>query len=224
MDKAFQDKKTMSYQNSVHSLGRITLFTGLFCTFLFPLTLWLIFGILPTKEGLITGFISISSLMAPVAIAQIFSYAPLLGSSALYMSYLSGNLANLKIPSTAVALEATEVDGTTDEGEVISGIAASASVYISEIMILLAVILLKPLAPVLSSPSIQPAFQQITPALFGSLILVQILKDWKLGIVPFIISFIVMKFSLVPSGIMLPTILLSTMFITWILYNKKILK
>ena len=52
------------------------------------------------------------------------------------------------------------------------------------------------ITPILNSPLLTPAFDNILPALFGGLAGVYVSKNWKLSIAPLI--FMVTLFSLVP--------------------------
>jgi len=167
------------YEDKVHLIGRSTLIIGLLLSFLPPIILWLIYDIVPPFKDLLNGIISISSVMIPVSIIEVITFAPLLGSSAMYMSYLTGNISNLKIPSAAISIEATEVKPSTKEGDIIATIAIAGSVIMSEIIIVIGIIMIAPISAKLGNPIIQPAFEQILPALFGSIGAYYILKEWR---------------------------------------------
>lgn len=209
-----------SYEDKVHLIGRISLLIGLIGTFLLPLTLWFRFGIIPPASGLIKGFLTISMFMLPVAFTQILSFAPILGSSALYMSYLTGNLSNLKIPSAAVAMEAAGTDPNSEEGDVLSTVAVAGSVIISEIIILLGVIAMAPLSGVMHNPIVQSAFAQILPSLFGALFISFALKSWKLSIAPLLVSYCLAKLNLLPTALILPISILISILTARLFYKK----
>lgn len=190
-----------NYEKSAHKIGRITLLIGFLLTFLPPMILWLVYGINVPFNNLLNGIIGISVLMIPVSLVEIPTFTPMIGTSAMYMSYLTGNIANMKIPSAAVAMDATNVKPSTKEGDIISTLAIAGSVIASEIVIVLGVILIVPLSAKLNDPFLQPAFQQILPALFGSLGAYYILKEWKLAVAPLTVAIIL---SLIPG---LPTVI-----------------
>jgi hypothetical protein len=54
---------------------------------------------------------------------EVLTFTAMLGSGAMYMSYLTGNITNLKIPSAAMALEVCKVSPAGEEGEILSTIA-----------------------------------------------------------------------------------------------------
>ena len=83
------------------------------------------------------------------------------------------------------------------------------------------------LRPVLESPALKPAFDNILPALFGALGVVFISKNAKLSIAP--ICLMLVLFIFVPAlnagtvGIMVPVSVLFTVGVARILYKKGIL-
>lgn len=97
-------------------------------------------------------------------------YTPILGSSA-YITFLTGNVMNLKIPVVINAQSITETSQGTDEGDTVAAIGVAASSIVTTLIIALGVLLLVPLRPVLTSPVVQTATQYMLPALFGGLLL-----------------------------------------------------
>ncbi|WP_105617864.1 hypothetical protein [Vallitalea okinawensis] len=212
------------YESRGHIIGRITLLTGLIFTFLPPLFLWLVYGIMPPSKELINGIISISSVMLPVSIVEILAFSPMLGTNAMYMSYLTGNIANIKLPSAAIALEVAEVKPSTEEGDIIATIAIGGSVIASEIVILIGMLLIVPLSTKLNNPVIQPVFQQILPALFGSIGAYYILKEWKLAIAPLSVAILLNLVGDLPTAVTIPLCILSSILTARLLYKKKLIK
>jgi hypothetical protein len=213
-----------AYENKVHFIGRSTLIIGLLLSFLPPVILWLVYGIFPPIKSLLSGIISISSVMIPVSIVEVFTFAPLLGSSAMYMSYLTGNISNMKIPSAAISMEVAEVQPSTKEGDIIATIAIAGSVIMSEVIIILGVILIVPLGAKLNNPLILPAFEQILPALFGSIGAYYILKEWKLAVAPLAIAVLLNFIPGIPTAITIPICVLTAVLGARFLYKKNMLK
>ncbi|MCR4437334.1 MAG: hypothetical protein NUV41_16185 [Eubacteriales bacterium] len=211
---------TSAYEKKVHLIGRVTLITGLLLTFLLPINLWLKFGILPPFKGLLNAFVSITSLMIPVSLVEILTFSTMMGASAMYIAYLTGNITNIKMPSAIIAMEVAEVEPSSKEGEIVSGIAMAGSVLACEIIIVLGVLLSVPLSVKLNNPVIQPAFQQILPALFGSLGAYYFLKDWKLSIIPLIIAILLSKFTKLPTAITIPICVFTSILVARVLYKK----
>ena len=142
-----------------------------------------------------------------MGVIEVITYTPMLGTGGTYLAFVTGNLTSIKAPSALNAMENADVKPGTEEGEVISTIAIATSSIVTTLVIMLGVIGLSALAPVLDSPVLAPAFDNILPALFGGLAVVYVSKNWKIAITPLI--FMVVLFLLVPSlagsvGILVP--------------------
>ncbi|WP_372999845.1 hypothetical protein [Lutispora sp.] len=213
-----------TYESRVHFIGRWTLILGLLLTFIPPLILWANYGIAPPIKSLINGIISISVVMIPVSVVEILTFSPMLGSSAMYMSYLTGNISNMKIPSAAIGMEVVGAKASTEEGDIISTIAIAGSVISSEIIIILGVILIAPISAKLDNPIIQPAFEQVLPALFGSIGAYYILKEWKLAVAPLVTAVLINLIPGLPSAITIPICVVSSIIGAKFLYKRNMLK
>ncbi len=217
-------KKNLSYMDSVHRYGRIWgIIVGL-VLLSFPLILSLIFQTMPNFDVLWKGIIATAPMYWAVGIVEIFTYVPMLGAGGTYLSFVTGNISNLKLPCAIDAMERAGVKASDEEGEVISTIAIAVSSIVTTLIILVGVICIVPLQPVLESEILVPAFDMILPALFGGLAVVFISKNLKLSIAPVIIMLILFIF--VPAldastvGIMVPVGVICTVVYARILYKK----
>ena len=165
-------KKELTYMDSVHRAGRIWSISVMVLLLLFPLALALIFKAAPDWHGLLLGLVATAPMYWAVAVVEVFTYVPMLGAGGAYLGFITGNIANLKLPCALNAMEVAGVKANSEEGEVISTIAIAVSSIVTTLIILLGVILIVPLSPVLNSPALAPAFAQILPALFGGLAVV----------------------------------------------------
>jgi len=152
----------------------------------------------------------------------------MLGAGGSYLSFVTGNISNLKLPCALNALEQNDVSANSEEGEIISTIAIATSSIVTTLIIIVGVILIVPLEPILDSDVLQPAFDNILPALFGGLGVAFVSKNWKLAVAPIILMLVLFIF--VPAldsskvGIMVPVSALFTIAAGRILYKKGILK
>ena len=162
-----------------------------------------------------------------VGIVEIFTYVPMLGAGGTYLSFITGNISNLKLPCAIDAMERAGVKANEEEGEVISTIAIAVSSIVTTLIIILGVVCIVPLTPILESPVLEPAFDMILPALFGGLAVVFISKNLKLSIAPIILMLVLFIF--VPAlnastvGIMVPVGVIFTVIVARILYKKGVL-
>ena len=220
-------RKQLSYIDSVHRDGRIWNIGVMLLLLAFPVTVCLLFGILPDWNSLWLGLIATAPMYWAVGAIETVTFVPMLGAGGSYLGFVTGNISNLKLPCALNALEQNQVSASSEEGEVISTIAIATSSIVTTLVIILGVILIVPLTPVLQAPALQPAFAQMLPALFGGLGVAFVSKNWKLALVPIVLMLVLFIF--VPAlnegtvGIMVPVSALFTIGIGRILYKRGVL-
>lgn len=220
-------KKKLSYMDSVHRDGRIWNLSMMLMLFMYPIAVGVIYNTLPDWRGFVLGLIATAPMYWAVAVVEVLTYVPMLGAGGSYLSFVTGNISNLKLPVALNALEQAGVKASSEEGEIISTIAIAVSSIVTTLIIVLGVILITPLTPVLNAPVLAPAFAQILPALFGGLGVVFISKNWKIAIAP--VTLMLILFIFVPAlnsstvGIMVPVGVLFTMGVSRIMYKKGLL-
>lgn len=220
-------KKGMTYLDSVHRDGRIWNISVMIALFMYPILVGVLFGVLPDWHGLLMGLVATAPMYWAVAVVETFTYVPMLGAGGSYLSFVTGNISNLKLPVALNALEQAGANIRTEEGEIVSTIAIAVSSIVTTIIIILGVILITPLTPILDAPVLAPAFAQILPALFGGLGVVFVSKNWKIAVAPVVLMLALFIF--VPAlnastvGIMVPVGVLFTIGVSRILYKKHVL-
>ena len=220
-------KKNLSYIDSVHRDGSIWNLSMTFLLLAFPVAIAIIWGVMPDWKGLAMGLLATLPMYWAVGLIEFFTYIPMLGIGGSYLSFVTGNISNLKLPCALNAMEQNGVTANSEEGEVISTIAIATSSIVTTLIIILGVIAIVPLTPVLQAPVLQPAFEQILPALFGGLGVVFVSKNWKLSIAPIILMLILFVF--VPAlnagtvGIMVPVSAVFTIIVGRVMYKKGML-
>ena len=220
-------KKEMTYLDSVHRDGRIWNIGVMILLLAFPVSVALVFGAAPDWNALVLGLVATAPMYWAVGAIETVTYVPMLGAGGSYLSFVTGNISNLKLPCALNALEQNEVSANSEEGEIISTVAIATSSIVTTLIIILGVILIAPLTPILQAPALQPAFEQILPALFGGLGVAFVSKNWKLAVAPVILMLILFIF--VPAldsgtvGIMVPVSALFTIGVGRILYKRGIL-
>ena len=204
-----QQKET--YMDSVHRWGRIWGLSLMLLILAYPITVSLIFHAQVNWPAFVKGFIAIGPMYWAVGIVEIFTYVPMLGAGGSYLSFVTGNISNLKLPCALDAMERAGVKSNSEEGEIISTIAIAVSSIVTTLIILVGVVLIVPLTPLL-------------PALFGGLAVVFISKNVRLSIAPVILMLVLFIF--VPAlnastvGIMVPVGVVFSLAVARILYKK----
>lgn len=223
MEKTVLQQKEI-YMDSVHHWGRIWGLSLMLLILAYPITVSLIFHAQVNWPAFVKGFIAIGPMYWAVGIVEIFTYVPMLGAGGSYLSFVTGNISNLKLPCALDAMERAGVKSNSEEGEIISTIAIAVSSIVTTLIIIVGVVLIVPLTPLLSSPVLAPAFSQLLPALFGGLAVVFISKNVRLSIAPVILMLVLFIF--VPAlnastvGIMVPVGVVFSLAVARILYKK----
>ena len=220
-------KKNLSYMDSVHRDGTIWNISVMILLLAFPLTVAAIFGAAPDWKALGIGLVATAPMYWAVGAIETVTFVPMLGAGGSYLSFVTGNISNLKLPCAINALEQNGVSASSEEGEIISTIAIATSSIVTTIIILLGVICIVPLTPVLEAPVLEPAFAQMLPALFGGLGVAFVSKNWKIAVAP--VALMLVLFIFIPAlnsgtvGIMVPVSVVFTIAVARVLYKRGVL-
>lgn len=214
----------LTYMDTVHRDGTIWNIAMMILLLMFPVAVCIVFQAMPDWRGVIEGLIATAPMYWAVGVVEVITFIPMLGAGGSYLSFVTGNISNLKLPCAINALENAKVDAKSEEGEIVSTIAIAVSSIVTTIIIIIGVICIVPLTPILEAPVLEPSFAQILPALFGGLGVAFVSKNWKIAIAP--IALMLVLFILIPAlnegtvGIMVPVSALFTMAIARIMYKK----
>ena len=176
------------YNEGVHRQGRIWLLINLAYLLVVPFLMGLVLHAAPDMHTFLKGFFNVAIIYYPTSLVEYLIYVPMLGSGASYLSFITGNLANLKIPCAINAREMADARVGTPENEIISTLSVATSSLVTVVVLALGVVLLVPLQPVLSSPVLTPAFDHVVPALFGALGLKYFIKGRRFASIPLLLS------------------------------------
>lgn len=161
-------KGTKEYLKSVHKMGRIGLLVAIFIMLSIPTIMAIVYDAFPGVGTILKASIGLLTIFVPIAISEVLSYTPILGSAS-YLTFITGNLMNLKIPAIINAKEIANVESGTEKADIVSTIAVGVSSIVTTVIIFLGVLLLQPLEPVFNSPSVKLAAGYVIPSLFGAL-------------------------------------------------------
>lgn len=217
-------KKELTYMDKVYRWGAIWNISVMIILLAFPIAISLLFNAPPDWNGLLLGLIATAPMYWAVGVVETITYIPMLGAGGSYLSFVTGNISNLKLPCALNALEQAKVKANSEEGEIVSTIAIAVSSIVTTLIIILGVLLIVPLTPILENPVLDPAFAQMIPALFGGLGVVFVSRNWKLAVAP--VTLMLILFIAVPAlnsgtvGIMVPVSVIFTLIISRIMYKK----
>ena len=172
------------YTDSVHRMGRIGLSIGAVMLLSAPFLFAYFLDAEIEWNGFLSAIWSVLIVYVPSCIVEYLIYVPLLGPGASYLSFITGNITNLKLPCAANAREIAQAEVGSKENEIISTLSVATSSLVTMVVIFIGVLLLIPLTPVLENPVLRPAFDNVLPALFGALGYQYFKKSLKLTAIP----------------------------------------
>lgn len=208
------DKKTFFevYNVRTHIYGRIGLVIGIILMLGLPFAMGLILNAMPNMHAFWKGFAQVAVVYIPSCIVEFLIYTPMLGAGGSYLAFITGNLINMKIPCMMNSKDITGAEAGTPESEIVSTLSIAASALTTTAVIAIGVLLLIPLQPILSSPVLAPAFDNVVPALFGALAFQYFRKGIKIVVIPLVIMTVLcvavpsligsVGFLVIPSGAM----------------------
>ena len=159
-----------NYEKSIHRLGRIGVIIGIVFMLGIPAVVSAVYDVWPSGIGeLVAVGAGLLAVYIPTNVSEVFGYTPILGSAS-YITFLTGNVTQLKIPVVVNAQSLVDAAQGTDEGDTVAAIGVAVSSAVTTVIIVIGVILLVPLRPVLMSPTVQTATNYLLPALFGGLL------------------------------------------------------
>ncbi|MBR4077763.1 MAG: hypothetical protein IKK17_04060 [Oscillospiraceae bacterium] len=175
------------FNNSMHRLGRLTLIVMTALLLAVPFLYGSINSVSPSVGGFLSGLAKVGLIYYPVAIVEFLVYTPMLGVGGSYLSFMTGNVTNMRIPCVMNAKDIAGTEAGTPEHEIISTIAVATSAITTTVVIVIGVICMVPLQPILQSEILLPAFNNVVPALFGALGLKYFAKSPQIAIIPLVL-------------------------------------
>lgn len=195
------------YINKTHTYGRLWMLVTLLVFLSVPTLICYHLGVSPKLAMVAKGLSTVALIFYPTAVIEVLTYSPLLGVGGTYLSFVTGNITNLKLPVALSSMESAGAEPNSEEGEVISTISIAVSSIVTTVIIALFVLLFRPVLKEITGEGspFAPAFQQVTPALFGSLCASYLAKHWKISILPIaLLTFILIFAGNLAVGVLIP--------------------
>lgn len=202
-------KNSKTYIDKMHMWGSIWSVSALCVLFAVPLIFSLYYNVFPSFNTFLSATLKIIPIYWGTAIIEVITYTPMLGAGGTYLSFVTGNITNLKLPCALSALDRSGYKATSEEGEVVSTIAIASSAITTTLIIAVGVLVFGPSITKITAPGsvLAPAFEYVIPALFGALGASYFAKHWKISIFPIAVGVLVYVF--------VPTLAVGTMiFVT----------
>ncbi|WP_423363087.1 hypothetical protein [Mycoplasma sp. P36-A1] len=190
-------KSREEYLESIHKLGRVTNLIALLLMIGVPFASMFITNVYPDFKELITILIPVAAVWIVVGIAEFIAYVPMLGPSGSYLSFVTGNISNMKLPASISAQNSLGAAKGSEESEVASTIAIASTSIVTVIILIIGLIALPFLTPFLENPILKPGFDNIMPGLMGALAAPYIIASPKKTIIP-LISLLIIYYVIFP--------------------------
>ena len=211
------------YQNRTHILGRTASVITLVLLVGAPFLMGTFLGAYPDLPAAGKGFIAVGLIWMASSVVEFLVYTPMLGAGGSYLAFITGNLINMKIPCAMNAKDIVGAESGTAENEIISTLSIATSSLVTILVLALGVLLLVPLQPVLQNEALQPAFDNVVPALFGAMAYKYYRTHIGLSLVPLVLMSVLFilvpsltgstSFMIIPSGAL-------TIGLAWLLWKK----
>lgn len=220
MDKEYY----LKYINRTHMLGRVCSAVTVILLVGAPFLMGIVVGAVPDLGAVARGFLSVGLVWTVSSVVEFLVYTPMLGSGGSYLAFITGNLINMKIPCAINAKDIVDAKTGTAENEIISTLSIATSSLVTILVLALGVLLLIPLQPILQSETLQPAFSNVVPALFGAMAYKYYRQNLRLSLVPLLLMSLLFifvpsltgstSFMIIPSGGI-------TILLAWLAWRKE---
>lgn len=185
------------YNDRTHVYGRIACIVTLILLIGAPFVMGLYLGAMPSMPAFGKAFLAVGIVWFVSCIAEYLVYTPMLGAGGSYLAFMTGNLINMKIPCAVNARDIVGAKTGTPENEIISTLSIATASLVTVVVLALGVALLIPLQPILQDPALQPAFENVVPALLGAMAYKYFRNNMKIAVIP--LTVMSLLFIFVPS-------------------------
>lgn len=167
------------YSKRVHMIGRTTLCIALVVSFLPIAYLYFVKGYQAPGHVYITVAATLFALCVGMWVTEPLIYFPMLGAAATYMSYLSGNTKNVRLPVQRSVLKKFGEKSNTPRGQILSAYCVGFSVFVNLAILTVVIFTGTYFVPYLPD-IVLTGLNHVIPALIGTLLWFRIEESgWK---------------------------------------------
>ncbi|HOI28102.1 MAG TPA: hypothetical protein PKW49_14380 [Paludibacteraceae bacterium] len=174
-----------TYNDDMHHWGRLFTWIALGLILMVPLCYCLTAGVMPLWSKLPECLMFILGYLA-IGLVEALSYAPLLGTGGQYLTFITGNISNLKLPCALNSQSIAQVKDGTEEKEIVTTISIAVCSIVTTIVIVLGLIPLAIFQDKIVN-ALLPISPYVVPAIFGGLTCVLASRYLKIAAVPFVL-------------------------------------
>lgn len=172
--------------------GMITLLGSIPLCFGPAIYLAVVYDAMPPIHIILTAWFMIASIYGVEYFMTPISYFPILGVAGTYMAFLSGNIANMRVPCAIVTQDVVGVKPATKQGEIIATLGMAGSIITNLIVVTIAAIGGNTLLNFLPE-IVLTALNYVLPSIFGGLFALFAVKHpkyalWGMGMAFFLLG------------------------------------
>ncbi|WP_067729953.1 small-conductance mechanosensitive channel [Oceanobacillus damuensis] len=186
------DKNTSmdEFHTKAHFWGRLTTWAVIALTVFLPIYLSFGLGYHPGWIVILNALAAYAGVIAVVWVLEPIMYFPILGVSGTYISFLTGNISNMCLPSAAAAQNAVGAEPGTEKGELTATLGIGAASLVNKV-ILIPIIIGGSVVIANIPQQLEGIFPLVLPAIFGAVLLQFAMKKPTYGGIALVIGLVV---------------------------------
>ncbi|TCP61068.1 hypothetical protein EV663_10614 [Rhodovulum bhavnagarense] len=157
-----------TYIPAAHRIGQASLALALAMSLLVPLYLSFVLGGWPGIAVIWTAFLIVASFVGVIWLVEPVAYFPMLGVAGNYMSFLSGNIGNMRLPVTIACQSAIGAEPGSYRAEVAAILGIGVSVVVNLVFVLALVLAGQAIIAAIPAPLVGALKLYTFPALYAA--------------------------------------------------------
>ncbi|MHC1759251.1 MAG: hypothetical protein AB9917_07050 [Negativicutes bacterium] len=175
------------FQAQSARIGTFTLIAGLIANFVPALYLAGVIGVMPPVTDLAQIYAVALSAFGVSWLVQPLSFYPMLGIGGSYISWLCGNVADIRVPAATMAQRVAGAEPGSPEGDVMATMGIAGSVFVSVLILTIFTFIGSAIMPLVPK-FVTKAFGFILPAVFGAVYAELSRKHFKIGMLTIVLG------------------------------------
>lgn len=175
----------------------------------------------PPLQTVLTAWGMVAASFGAFYFVEPISYYAALGMTGTYLSFLSGNIGNMRVPCAALALDTTGSEPGTLQAELVSTMAICGSIITNLIATSSAVLIGSAVLSVLPAIVVDGLTKYASSAIFGATFGNFAIKYPKLAVFALLIPVLLKRFTSLPPACVIAFSVFGTLLIARIFYKNK---
>lgn len=153
-----------------HRIGRLSLLIAMVLCLMPALYLSFVLDAFPGIGPILTGFLAIAAFVGIIWVVEPISYFPVLGVCGTYMSFLSGNIGNMRMPVVISCQNAVDAEAGSRKAEAAAVIGIAVSVLVNLVFLVALLMIGAALIEILPAAVAEAIKSYTLPALYGAVL------------------------------------------------------